>query len=476
VADHVVIVGGGLTGLVAAHELHRRGVPSLVLEAGHRLGGRVTTVQFPDGAIAEGGMEEFWDTSPAYELLRELGLPLIEQAAPSSVMLGARLHPFGAGGTAAYFDALDAGRDGVALWNGLVGSVLDELAVAHRTGCPSQHLQRLMRTSFASFVAGAGVPAPVQDWIRVVVESETAVEWDRIGALDGVDEMSPFVVDASNPGGHRNARVIGGNDRLIEALAASLPDGAVRLGASVRRVVDAAGGVEVTYDDADGRRRVARGHHAVLTPPLWQLGALDIEPGLDRRTRAALASGGSGSYVKVVLRLDPGRVRIWERDGEHPFPLLTDGPAGCVYLTDGRPSGHGHVLTMLIAGPHARMLAGRGHRDIAARGIDALEQLTDGPSGLPLLHGLRAAVTDSMVFDHPAAVAYWPHALGRSRFDGLAAALRAPHGRVLIGGDSTDSSHSDGAVRAGIRMAAHIADRNGYENASIMARTSSPSG
>ena len=53
-------------------------------------------------------------------------------------------------------------------------------------------------------------------------------------------------------------------------------------------------------------------------------------------------------------------------------------------------------------------------------------------------------------------MAYWPQRCGRSRFDALATALRAPHGRVLIGGDSTDASHSDGAVRAAQRMAATI--------------------
>ena len=70
--------------------------------------------------------------------------------------------------------------------------------------------------------------------------------------------------------------------------------------------------------------------------------------------------------------------------------------------------------------------------------------------------GPAGAVTDVRVVDHPRAVAYWPQRCGRSRFDALATALRAPHGRVLIGGDSTDASHSDGVVRAAQRMAAMI--------------------
>ena len=121
--ERVVIVGAGLTGLVTAYELHRRGIPSTVLEAGDRAGGRVATVPFADGATAEGGMEEFWDTSPAYPLLRRLGLPLVEQPAPSSVVIEGRLHAYGPGGDAGYPDGLAAGFEP---WHEFVGSVGDE--------------------------------------------------------------------------------------------------------------------------------------------------------------------------------------------------------------------------------------------------------------------------------------------------------------------------------------------------------------
>ena len=473
--ERVVIVGGGLTGLVTAHELQRRGIPSVVLEAGDRPGGRVATVPFADGATAEGGMEEFWDTSPAYPLLRALGLPLIEQPAASSVMIDGRLHAYGADG-ADYDDAVGAG---LGPWPDLVGSVADELAVARRTGCPSAHLGSLMRTSFASFVRGTGLPARVQEWIRIVVESETAVEWECIAALDGIEEMAPFAVDPAAPEGHVNVRVAGGNERLIDAMAAALPAGTIRPSVRVHRVTDDGRRVSVFYDDDHGRSYCERGDHAVLTPPAWQLAGIDVEPGLDRPRRAALSSTAAGSYVKVVLRLDPDRLRLWEREGAHPFPLLTDGPAGCIYLTDGRPTGRAHVLTMLLPARPARAVTGRPHPEIVTRAVTALSQLTDGPAGRPLLGDVRAALTDARVFDHPKAVAYWPHALGRSRFDRLADALRAPHGRVVIGGDSTDSSHSDGAVQAGLRMAAQIATCYGADagaEASIMARTSSRRG
>jgi monoamine oxidase len=62
------------------------------------------------------------------------------------------------------------------------------------------------------------------------------------------------------------------------------------------------------------------------------------------------------------------------------------------------------------------------------------------------------------IFSYPTAVAYWPLSLGRSRFDDLAATLRKPEGGIWIGGDTTENSHSEGAVQAAQRMAAQIAE------------------
>jgi monoamine oxidase len=466
-SDQVVIVGGGLTGLVAAYELNAQGVRCLVLEAGDRLGGRVATVRFDDGATAESGMEEFWETSPAYGLLRRLDLPLTEQAAYSSVMLDGRLHPYrAADGGEAYLNGLFGPGERAAFtrWNDLAARLLLQLDQAAGMIGGHEHLVALSRTSFRAFVSALRLPIVVSSWIRVVVESETAIEWHRISALDGIDEMRPFVIDRGGHDGARNVRVAGGNERLIEALVAALPDDTVRLGARVRRVVDQAHGAEVVYDDDHRRSQIERGHHVVLTPPLWALKTIDVTSTLCPRSRAAIASTAAGSYVKVVLRLRRDRVEFPDLDGEHPLALLTDGPAGCVYLSDRRIGGRDHVLTMLVHGHCARVLNGRPVEEIVARSIHALDRLVVRDvrgTRRPVLAGASVAVTDARVFDHPRAVAYWPHALGRSRFDHLADALRAPHGRVLIGGDTTDSSHSDGAVRAGQRMAALILERTG---------------
>jgi oxygen-dependent protoporphyrinogen oxidase len=70
----VLVVGGGITGLVAARALARDGVPVVLAEAGPRLGGKVVTERF-DGFTIEHGPDSFLATRPAaVTLARELGL------------------------------------------------------------------------------------------------------------------------------------------------------------------------------------------------------------------------------------------------------------------------------------------------------------------------------------------------------------------------------------------------------------------
>ena len=70
----VVVVGGGITGLVAARDLAAAGVPVTLVEAGGRLGGKILTERI-DGFLVEAGPDSFLTTRPAaVELCRELGL------------------------------------------------------------------------------------------------------------------------------------------------------------------------------------------------------------------------------------------------------------------------------------------------------------------------------------------------------------------------------------------------------------------
>ena len=92
-----VVVGGGITGLAAAYELSRAGVPVTLLEAAPRLGGKVRTERV-EGFLVEAGPDSFISYRPAAtELCRELGLgdAIIRTTDPRTVhiLAGGRMVP-----------------------------------------------------------------------------------------------------------------------------------------------------------------------------------------------------------------------------------------------------------------------------------------------------------------------------------------------------------------------------------------------
>src|SRR6476659_6081333 len=93
----VVIIGAGLSGLAAAYELKKAHVPYHILEIAPRIGGRVRTVRYhrpgqPE-IYADSGMEEYWQSNPAVQLIKELHLKHSSDVAVSSIVLEKRLYP-----------------------------------------------------------------------------------------------------------------------------------------------------------------------------------------------------------------------------------------------------------------------------------------------------------------------------------------------------------------------------------------------
>ncbi|MFF2652192.1 protoporphyrinogen oxidase [Streptomyces sp. NPDC058045] len=88
---HVVVIGGGITGLAAAHRLLRRGNRVTVLESGPRLGGKLLTGEVA-GARVDLGAESMLARRPeAVALAREAGLTaLLQPPATASAALWTR--------------------------------------------------------------------------------------------------------------------------------------------------------------------------------------------------------------------------------------------------------------------------------------------------------------------------------------------------------------------------------------------------
>ncbi len=93
----VAVVGGGISGLSAAYELHRRRTPFLLLEMSDRLGGLIRTDRIGGFTVDTGPDSLVVQKPAAIELCRDLGLAdrLIPTCAPRTayVVRGGTLHP-----------------------------------------------------------------------------------------------------------------------------------------------------------------------------------------------------------------------------------------------------------------------------------------------------------------------------------------------------------------------------------------------
>lgn len=456
----VCIVGAGLTGLTLAYELDKAGVDLLVLEAAPRIGGRIQTVAFADGATVEAHMEEYFERSPAVALLRELGLPLVEDVAHSTVRLDGTIHPYQGEGDrdtylAGIFDAAE--REAFLRWNAKAWELYTKLHESHYAGKPlPPELVELTRVSFADFVAADRLPHKVAEWIRVTVEPEMAIEWDRISALDGIDEVRLFL-DTPDGFGEKNYHVAGGNSDFVAALVSRLEPGQVRTEVRITAVEETASGVTLRALERERQYVDVDCGLVAVTVPVGHLGRIQFSPPLPPAAWQAIATTRMGSYIKVHFRLDPAAARLWEdEDGESILTLLSDSHAGSIYdvtdLQDGEAAAGERILTLLLHANYARDLMHEPHDVIRERTAEALDRL---------FPGVRPHIRSAEIFVYPQAVAYWPLELGRSRFDDLANALRRPHGRIYIGGDTTEDSHSEGATVAALRMARQILERRG---------------
>src|SRR5262245_44248524 len=69
----VVIVGAGISGLACAHRLHKRGIDTLVLESGDRIGGVIRSERVGE-CLIETGPSSLLPTANTFETLDELGM------------------------------------------------------------------------------------------------------------------------------------------------------------------------------------------------------------------------------------------------------------------------------------------------------------------------------------------------------------------------------------------------------------------
>jgi monoamine oxidase len=417
----VVVAGGGLAGLTAAHALAARGAAVTVLEARNRLGGRVWTYRgFADGEYGElGGEFVDADQKQIRDLCRELGVSLT------------RVLP--AGFTHRYRG--DDGRYHVSRtrpWTELE-TLLAPLRTRPRTEVAALSLREWLRRQHAT---------PEQHAMADALRGFFIADPDDLSVLPVLDQ-----VEKGSPARTEMYRIDGGGDRLVTALAKQ-SRAHVLLEHRLTAIAQTAEHVRVTALDGRGTQHQFEADALIVTLPASTLADVEIAPALPAEQHDAIRRLRYGCATKVLVHAARSPFR------GHAKAFATDTALGAFW------QGPGDVVTFLGGGSRSHAL-----RDRAARGAEGM--LSDlcwlGPVGQPFGGGqpFRAATFKVATWeDDPYArggYAYLDPSFNPDRLP----LLRQSAGRIHFAGEHTSEDYQgymNGAVESGRRAAGRIAD------------------
>ncbi|MCB5163508.1 FAD-dependent oxidoreductase [Streptomyces bambusae] len=286
----VVVIGAGVAGLACAQRLAQAGVPTLVLEARDRIGGRVRTFRPADGGpvLELGAQVVHGDRNPAHTVLGPL--PAAPRPSAAYVVSGRVARPMGLLARGANPPWALEGR--LAGYDGPGG------------------------LSVGGWLAASGAtPA----------EAATGREWLRqtwAADPDLLDAAGVAAAVRGDGGGRGEFTVPGGMDLLPRTLAEGLD---VRTGVPVRRVETAAGdGVRVVTGDGE----LTADRVVLAVPPAVVEGGLLTVDGLGPDKTAAVRTLAPGDGFCAVLTLAgpaPETASVFDADGVGGFVSCRQG-------------------------------------------------------------------------------------------------------------------------------------------------------
>jgi oxygen-dependent protoporphyrinogen oxidase len=228
----VVIVGGGITGLTAAHRLAERGISFRLLEASPRLGGVIRTESL-DGFLLEGGPDALLAQKPdGLALCKELGLgsrlvPTNPERRTVFVLHRGRLHPLPEGMVLAVPTRIGPFlKSGLFSWPGKVRMGLDLLRPA-RKGTGDESIAAFLRRRFGQeaverlgepLLAGIHAGDPERLSIRASFPRFADLETRYGSLIRGLWTATP----RSKPGSSAFYSLAGGLGELVTALESRL--------------------------------------------------------------------------------------------------------------------------------------------------------------------------------------------------------------------------------------------------------------
>ncbi|CAA0813412.1 Probable polyamine oxidase 4 [Striga hermonthica] len=425
----VIVVGGGISGIAAAHMLQNASFKVILLESQDRIGGRIHT-DYSFGCPVDMGaswLHGVCNENPLSPIIRRLGLTLYRTSGDDSLLYDHDLESY------ILFDI-----------NGhqVPQKMVIEVGVAFKKILEETDKVRNEQSNDISVKAAIlivldrhpdlrqdGLAHEVLQWYICRMEAWFAVDADRI-SLKAWDQEKVLT------GGH--GLMVQGYDPVIKALSRDID---IRLNHRVKRIVNGYKKVVVTVED--GIEFVADA--AIVTVPLGILKAnlIEFEPSLPEWKQSAISDLGFGNEYKIALKFD----RVFWPNVELLGVVATISYSCGYFLNLQKATGH-PVLVYMAAGALAYDLGKLSDEAAADFAMVQLKRMFPDATE-PVQYRLSRWGTDANILG-----SYSYDAVGNSEdiYDGL----RAPVGNLFFGGEAVSVDHQGsvhGAYSAGILAA-----------------------
>jgi monoamine oxidase len=448
----VLVIGAGMAGLVAASELLRAGHDPLILEAQHRVGGRILTLRepFAPGLWAEAGaMRIPRSHALTHALLDRYRIPTqpftMDNPQTYCCFGGQRVRHGEVGDDPTRLGFETAIHERVApsaLWS----AELEPFSLRLRTdgddawvAIAAEYDQYCVR----EFLELRGWTEGAIEMFGLLFNQEALMNSSFLELLR--EELGGYYTDLDY--------IDGGTDLLPRAF---LPELAPRLrfGAKVVALEQSDTDVTVHCRNASGRFSET-GDYAVLTAPFPVLRHVEVLTPFSRLKQRAIRQLHYDASAKVFLQF---RRRFWEEDdGIFGGGTVTDLAVRNVYYPDhGRDTGRGVVLASYTWGEDAQRWGSLTPED---RVLQALEDVTRiHPQAA---HEFEVGASKMWHDDEFAGGAFALFDPGQQTL--LYDAICAPEGRIHFAGEHASLSHAwiQGAIESGVRAAAEVHERAG---------------
>ncbi len=439
----VLVVGAGISGLVVATDLVKRGFDVTVLEAQRRPGGRILTVHAPfrDGLYVEAGATHVLGDPDLVKVIEEAGARIAprRKRTPLSqvVFFKGERKVFAPGEEPpepyAYSpDEVKLGEAGRAEKFLGAASKIDPLKEEWLSGKLTEYDRVSLAEHLRALGASPGLVASIHDMLSPADRPED------VSALHVLREMANIHRERALEGG---GRIAGGTSSIPLGLASKLGDRIV-YGAAVKRIEQDAAGVTAVLDRAGTVERISA-DRLVCTIPFTVLRGIEVAPGLSEAKRKIVESLHMASVARVWAMADR---RFWAERGESGN-VTADLEIGDVrdetVLQDGTPG----ILGIYASGRRARAILAIPEKERVARVLSDMEKAHPGLRE-------RTAATASKFWDED------PYARGAyawfapGELTGFGTSLFSAEGRVHFAGDHT--SYRPGFMHGAVASAKRV--------------------